>query len=126
MKPALLLDTHIALWWFSGDARLSGADCDLIRSSRCHVSLASVWEVAIKYRLDKLPVSPRDFLGAIEGAAMHVLTIQPTHIVATVELPLLHKDPFDRLLVAQAMKESLVLLTADAQLATYGGLVRSV
>ena len=126
MKPALLLDTHVALWWFSADARLPEADCDLIRSSRCHVSLASVWEVAIKYRLDKLPVSTGDFLGAIEAAAMQVLSIQPAHITMTAELPLLHKDPFDRLLVAQAMKESLVLLTTDTQLAAYGGLIRCV
>jgi PIN domain nuclease of toxin-antitoxin system len=126
MKPALLLDTHIALWWFSADSRLPEAACNLIRSSRCHVSLASVWEVAIKYRLDKLPVSAQDFLGAIKDAAMHMLPIQAAHILTTAALPLLHKDPFDRLLIAQAMNESLILLTADAQLASYGGFVRKV
>jgi PIN domain nuclease of toxin-antitoxin system len=126
MKPRVLLDTHIALWWFSADMRLPEAECDRIRSSRCHVSLASVWEVAIKYQLDKLPVSPEDFLGAIDAAAMRLLPIQPAHVVATGKIPLLHKDPFDRLLVAQSMTESLTLLTADARLAAYGGLIRTI
>lgn len=126
MKPGLLLDTHIALWWFSADPRLAKAELDLISSSRCHVSLASVWEVAIKYRLNKLPVTPQDFLGATEGAAMRLLPIKPAHILAANELPLLHKDPFDRLLVAQSTVERLVMLTADAQLAVYGDLIRSI
>lgn len=126
MKSGLLLDTHIALWWFTADARLPVAERDLIGSSRCQISLASVWEVAIKYRIDKMPVSPREFLIAIETAAMRLLPIQPVHIVATAELPLLHKDPFDRLLVAQSMTEKLALLTADTQLADYSELVRIV
>lgn len=126
MKPALLLDTHIALWWFTADEHLPETERNLIVGSRCLVSLASVWEVAIKYRLDKLPVSPKDFLEAIEGAAMRLLPIQPAHIVATTSLPMLHKDPFDRLLVAQSMTESLPLLTADASVAAYGGLIRLI
>lgn len=126
MKPGLLLDTHVALWWFSADPRLAEAERDLIGSSRCHISLASAWEVAIKYRLNKLPVSPKDFLGATEGAAMRLLPIQAAHILATTELPLLHKDPFDRLLVAQSTVERLVLLTADAQLAAYGNSIRTL
>lgn len=126
MKPALLLDTHVALWWLSADARLSETARKTIASSRCHVSLASVWEIAIKHRLDKLPVSPKDFLAATEHAAMRLLPIKPEHLVATSELPLHHKDPFDRLLVAQSMVEPLVLLTADAHLVTYGGSIRLI
>lgn len=126
MKPALLLDTHIALWWFAADTRLAAAECELIRSSRCHVSLASLWEIAIKHRLNKLPVSPQDFLGAIEGAAIRLLPINPPHILAIGELPLLHGDPFDRLLIAQSRTESLLLLTADARLAAYGGPIRII
>lgn len=124
--PALLLDTHVALWWFTADPRLPEAERDLIGCSRCHVSLASLWEVAIKHRINKLPVSPKDFIGAIEAAAMRLLPIQPAHIVATSELPLLHGDPFDRLLVAQSQTESLALLTADARLAAYGGMIRVI
>jgi PIN domain nuclease of toxin-antitoxin system len=126
VKPALLLDTHIALWWFAADTRLAAAECELIRSSRCHVSLASLWEIAIKHRLNKLPVSPQDFLGAIEGAAIRLLPINPPHILAIGELPLLHGDPFDRLLIAQSRTESLLLLTADARLAAYGGPIRII
>jgi PIN domain nuclease of toxin-antitoxin system len=126
MKTGLLLDTHIALWWFTADARMPAAERVLIGSSRCQISVASVWEVAIKYRIDKIPVSPREFLAAIDTAAMRLLPIQPAHVVATAALPLLHKDPFDRLLVAQSMTEKLTLLTADTQLAGYGKLVRIV
>jgi len=126
MKPALLLDTHVALWWFSADARLPVAERELIRGRRCLVSLASVWEVAIKYKLDKLPVSPADFLKAAEDAGMRVLPIRPEHIVATTGLPMLHRDPFDRMLIAQATTESLMLLTADGRLADYGASVRAV
>lgn len=121
MMPGLLLDTHVALWWFAADPRLPPAERDLIGTRRCHVSLASLWEVAIKFRLDKLPVSPRDFLDAIEGAAMRLLPINPLHVIATGELPLLHGDPFDRLVVAQSIAESLVLMTADRRLESYGG-----
>ncbi|MDP2808967.1 MAG: type II toxin-antitoxin system VapC family toxin [Rhodocyclaceae bacterium] len=120
MKPALLLDTHVALWWFSADSHLTEAGRDIIRSSRCHISVASVWEVAIKYRLGKLAVPPGNFLGAVRGAFIRLLPIQPEHAAATADLPLLHGDPFDRLLIAQARHENMTLLTADAVMAGYG------
>lgn len=121
MRPGLLLDTHIALWWFTADPRLPPEECDLIRTRLCHVSLVSLWEVAIKYRLDKLPVSPQDFLGAIEAAGMRLMPIKAPHILATAGLPRLYGDPFDRLLVAQSVTELLTFLTADSKLADYGG-----
>jgi PIN domain nuclease of toxin-antitoxin system len=126
MKSSLLLDTHVALWWFAGDKRLDAKVCELIRSCNCHVSLASVWEIAIKYRLGKLPVAPQDFLGAIESASMHLLPIRTTHLIETAELPLLHRDPFDRLLVAQCQTEKLTLVTGDAQIAAYPVPVRLI
>ncbi|WIM06706.1 MAG: type II toxin-antitoxin system VapC family toxin [Candidatus Nitricoxidivorans perseverans] len=124
MKPSLLLDTHVALWWLSADNHLTEAGRGLIRSSQCHISAASIWEVAIKYRLGKLAVPPGNFLGAARSASIRLLSIRPEHAAATADLPLLHKDPFDRLLIAQARHENMVLLTADAVIAGYGEGVR--
>lgn len=126
MTTGLLLDTHIALWWFSADDRLNAADQELIENERCFLSAASIWEIAIKYRIGKLPVSPQDVLNAVNGSAISLLPITPEHAAATSDLPLLHYDPFDRLLIAQSATEALVLLTADRKLADYGGPIRVI
>lgn len=126
MAPRLLLDTHIALWWFAGNPRLDVKIRDEISHSECWLSTVSVWEVAIKYRLGKLSVAPAVFLDAANAAGMRLLSIIPDHVVATVELPALHADPFDRLLVAQAWQQHLVLLTADTALTAHGPNVRCV
>lgn len=120
----LLLDTHVALWWFSAHPRLSEGDRALIASSECYLSAASLWEVAIKFRLGKLPVTPDSLLTAARSGAMRLLPITPEHTVATAHLPAIHHDPFDRLLLAQARLERLELLTADGTLAKYGEAVR--
>ncbi len=122
--PRLLLDTHIALWWFSGNARLTEELRDEIGRSECWLSAVSVWEVAIKFRLDKLPVAPSAFLAAARAGGIRLLPITPDHAAATAELPTLHADPFDRLILAQARQEQLTLLTADISLAAYGANVR--
>lgn len=126
MAPGLLLDTHIALWWFAGNPRLDGKIREEISRSECWLSAASVWEVAIKFRLGKLPVAPSVFLDTANAAGMRSLPIIPEHTVVTAELPALHADPFDRLLVAQARQQHLILLTADAALTAYGSNVRCV
>jgi PIN domain nuclease of toxin-antitoxin system len=120
----MLLDTHIALWWFSGNSRLIEEIRDEIGRSECWLSAASVWEVAIKFQLDKLPVAPSAFLAAARAGGFRLLPITPDHAAATAELPTLHSDPFDRLLLAQAQQEQLTLLTADTSLAAYGPNVR--
>ncbi|MHB1590194.1 MAG: type II toxin-antitoxin system VapC family toxin [Sulfuricella sp.] len=116
----LLLDTHVALWWFSAHPRLSDGARDMISRSECWLSTCSVWEVAIKFRLGKLPVAPDVLLAAARGGNIHLLSIVPEHAAATAQLPELHSDPFDRLLLAQARKENLVLLTADKIMVGYG------
>jgi len=103
MPPGLLLDTHIALWWFAGNPRLDGKIREEISRSECGLSAASVWEVAIKFRLGKLPVAPSVFLDTANAAGMRLLPIIPEHTVATAELPALHADPLDRLLVAPSL-----------------------
>ena len=109
----LLLDTQIALWWLVASPRLSRSYRDLIATSSCVVSVASIWEVAIKHRLGKLPISPRIFRDETQNAGATLLPIADVHAIATTDVPLGHKDPFDRLLLATAQTEHLVLLTGD-------------
>jgi PIN domain nuclease of toxin-antitoxin system len=120
----LLLDTHIFLWAVAGSPRLKRATRRFIESAeQVHVSAASIWEVAIKARLGKLEADPNALVAAIESSGFIELPVRTTHAAGVSGLPLHHKDPFDRILVAQAMAEPLKLLTADAVLAQYSDLV---
>jgi PIN domain nuclease of toxin-antitoxin system len=119
----ILLDTHVLLWWLSGSPRLSPSARKAIADSQeTYVSAVSVWEISIKLSLGKLQVN-----GDLEEHlhANHFLPLPVTlgHAMAAGKLPRLHQDPFDRMLVAQASIESLTILTADKQLAAYGGQV---
>jgi len=122
----LLLDTHVVLWWFAANPRLSLAARAEIASGECWLSACSFWEVAIKFRLGKLPVAPDALLAAARDGNFRLLPVSPEHAVATASLPPVHADPFDRLLVAQARSEGLTLITADAVLAQYGPEVRCI
>ncbi len=120
----LLLDTHCWLWWLAEPERLNaeGRAAIVDRRNELYLSVASAWEIAIKVGLGKLDLpSP---LGsyvssqlAEDGIAS--LPIEQRHAVQVAELPHLHRDPFDRLLVAQAQVEDLTLLTADPDVAKY-------
>ena len=114
MRP--LLDTQVALWWLTASPRLSKASQRLIAQSSCSVSVASIWEVAIKHRLGKLPLSARRFRDEMRSGGALILSVSDEHALATAELPYSHGDPFDRLLLSVAEAEHLVLLTADAAL----------
>ena len=122
----LLLDTHVALWWLSAHPRLDASARQMIAESECWLSAVSVWEVAIKFRIGKLSVAPDVMLTVARQGGIHLLPIQPEHAVATVALPALHADPFDRLLIAQARFEQLCLLTTDEIVASYGGAIRQL
>jgi PIN domain nuclease of toxin-antitoxin system len=117
-----LLDTHAVLWLLAGDDRLSPPARKAIDSSRGRlvVSAASLWEVAIKRSLGKLraPVDLPRRLAALRQ--IELLPISPLHAEAVGELPWHHRDPFDRLLVAQALAERLTIVSSDPQLAQYG------
>ncbi len=126
----LLLDTHIALWWVTGDASLSSEVVAMIESTEhdVYVSVASIWEIAIKYgrpkgRPDDMPLSGREALAEFERAGADILPVTAAHAAAVDDLPALHGDPFDRMLIAQALTEPLRLLTRDARLADYSELV---
>jgi PIN domain nuclease of toxin-antitoxin system len=112
----LLLDTQVALWWLSDSRRLSEASSELIAASPCVISVASVWEVAIKHRIGKLTVPPARFRDEMRLAGATILSISDAHALATLEHPADYFDPFDSLLLAVARTEHLVLLTADAAL----------
>jgi PIN domain nuclease of toxin-antitoxin system len=121
----LLLDTHAFLWWLAGDERLSvdaraaiGEESDPI-----FVSAASVWEITTKHRLGKLPGASAivgDLARVIEGQGFVGLPIAVRHGEAAGALPGPHRDPFDRMLIAQAMLDDLVLVSNEHAFAAYG------
>jgi PIN domain nuclease of toxin-antitoxin system len=114
----LLLDSHAILWWVLDDARLTEkakraiADPD----NETHVSIASVWEIAIKLGIGKLPEAAGFISDLRTGTALpgfDVLTITASHAVAAGTLAIAHKDPFDRMLIAQALAEDLTLVSNE-------------
>lgn len=120
----LLLDTHTFLWWISDDPKLSAKALELIGDNRniLYWSAASSWEVSIKYALGRLPLpeTPEQFLPAELGKnRIESLPIVDAHAFQAGLLPRHHRDPFDRMLVAQAQVESLGLISNDKQLSLY-------
>lgn len=115
-----LLDTQVALWWFSADPRISPEREQMLGQSRCLISAVTIWEVAIKHRLGQLPVAPQTLLRCATEAGFELLDIQAEHAAATADLEPFHQNPFDRLLLAQARHNKHLLITADAALLAYG------
>ena len=119
----LLLDTHLLLWAVSAPQKLSLATRKRLDACEVFVSAASIWEVSIKAALGKLTADPAELLAEIEPAGFTLLPITGEHAAAVAKLPAVHADPFDRMLVAQAKTEPLLLVTNDAVLAGYGDCV---
>jgi len=119
----VLLDTHLLLWALSRPSKLSAATRKKIVAADVFVSAASIWEVSIKSALGKLAANPSEVLAGIEPAGFSLLPITGEHTAKVAELPMLHKDPFDRMLVAQALVEPMLLLTNDETLRGYGSFV---
>lgn len=126
----LLLDTHLLLWAASEPKRLSARARTLLLDPANHLvfSSASLWEISIKNGLDRADfnVDPRRLWRMLLVSGYRELPVTSEHTVAVNELPSLHKDPFDRILVAQARVEGLTLLTVDKAVAKYGDGVRKV
>lgn len=116
----LLLDTHALLSLLFADGRLSSSAHDAMERSdaRLLVSVVSVWEIAIKRSLGKLN-APDDVIERVEQTQTELLAITARHAYATGTLPLHHRDPFDRLLVAQAKLERCAIVTSDAAIGAY-------
>ena len=116
----LLLDTHLLLWAMAEPTRLSRSARTRIENAHVYVSAASIWEIAIKASGGKLKISSRMALEAIEPMGFLPLPVTGEHAAHVYTLPLLHRDPFDRVLVAQAQFEGMRLMTNDAVLKSYG------
>jgi len=119
----ILLDTHLLLWSLSQPSKLSASVRRKIDAGDVYASAASIWEISIKSTLGKLDADPREVLEGIEPAGFGLLSVSGEHAARVAELPSLHKDPFDRILVAQALTEPMILLTNDRALQPYGSIV---
>lgn len=121
----LLLDTHILLWWLADDPALPASLRAVIGDSAndALVSAATIWEIAIKQALGRLDFPVAETERILEENGFRPLPITPAHAVAAGALPRLHADPFDRMLVAQALCESLTLVSVDPQAARHGAAV---
>lgn len=119
----LLLDTHVLLWWFDDDARLGRRARGLIAdaSTDVVVSMASLWEIAIKHRIGKLPASVRSVQPLLDAERFTLLPIEIAHVqVVEAFGETAHSDPFDHLILAQAKVENAVLMTNDDVMRRYG------
>jgi PIN domain nuclease of toxin-antitoxin system len=120
----ILLDTH-AFLWFAEDSPLlsSTARSEIINTKNVQVSIASLWELSIKFSLGKLDIAPHDFRGRMERyirlCRAEVLPVLVDHTVALTSLPMLHRDPFDRMLIAQSIAEGVPIVTHDRQIREY-------
>jgi len=120
----LLLDTHIFLWYIAGDRRLPATILPLIRdpASEVYLSAVSVWEIMVKYHLGKLPLprSPNIYIPRQrQRHQIASLSLDEDSVTHLAKLPALHKDPFDRMLICQAIQHGLTLASADDAVRTY-------
>jgi PIN domain nuclease of toxin-antitoxin system len=120
----LLVDTHVAIWALTAPRELGARVGALLadRDNQVHVSVVSIWEIGIKYPLGKRsspPFPAREAIQLFEQANFRTLDVKPEHAVAVESLPLLHADPFDRLLVAQALTEPMRLVSRDRLVIAY-------
>ncbi|HLF95656.1 MAG TPA: type II toxin-antitoxin system VapC family toxin [Methylococcaceae bacterium] len=121
----LLLDTHTLLWFLREPERLPPRVTEVVESAgqQAFVSMASLWEIAIKVSLDKLSL-PGEFEelfpSSIEASGLSLLSIEAHHLAVVRRLAFHHRDPFDRLLIAQAHSENLALVSLDSHFAAYG------
>ncbi len=115
----ILLDTHILLWHLVDDARLSKQKSQIIEDpqNRKFFSMASLWEIAIKFNIGKLDI--RQPLAMIVPEEITILNILVPHLENLKAMPLHHKDPFDRLIISQALVENMVIMTDDSHFSLY-------
>jgi PIN domain nuclease of toxin-antitoxin system len=129
----LLLDTHVALWAIADHPRLSSKARRLIDDpdNQVAISAATIWEISIKHALARggpndMPISGAEALGYFNDAGFELLPVSAVHAAAVEDLPPLHADPFDRMLVAQAMAVPLRLMTADLRVMRYSDAIIGV
>ena len=117
----LLLDTHALLWWLADDDRLGPRARELIEDpgNDVLVSVVSLWEIVVKLRVGKLEADIEEIVAAVGREGFACLDIGTAHLLTLAELPMHHRDPFDHLLIAQAIAEDLVFLSEDRNTARY-------
>jgi PIN domain nuclease of toxin-antitoxin system len=120
----VLVDTHFLVWWAAG-RKIPQQAASLIQdpANDLYASAASVWEIAIKVGLGRIDVDPAELVRALEAGGFIALPVTTQHAIAVAALPEIHRDPFDRLLVAQSRVENLCLLTQDQVLEGYGAMI---
>ncbi len=117
-----LIDTHILLWFVNGDEKLPGSIKAILETEKTiFVSIATFWEIAIKNSIGKLnlPVSIAQLMEDCSQEGFNILPIQASHLDRLKDLPWVHRDPFDRLLICQAQEEKLTLITVDENIVKY-------
>jgi PIN domain nuclease of toxin-antitoxin system len=116
-----LLDTHALLWWLSDDKRLGPSVRKTIAnpSSDILVSAASFWEIVVKMRVGKITADIDDIVDAVDDQGFNLVNIRPEHLRVLVNLPIHHRDPFDHLLIAQAIVEKAIFISEDASTPKY-------
>ena len=117
----LLLDTHALLWWLSDDPKLGAAARDRIMdpANDILVSVVSLWEILVKVRAGKLEAGIEEILDEMQAQGFTLLQIAPAHLVALAALPMHHRDPFDHLLIAQAIAEKATFVSEDGYTPRY-------
>jgi len=119
----VLIDTHTFLWMAAATDKLPPRAREVCETAELVFSVASVWEIGIKWETGRLPLprSPREYIGRqIKQAGVSMLPIQYRHALTAAGFPMLHKDPFDRMLAAQCLEEGLQCVTRDPAIAAYG------
>ena len=123
----LLLDTHIYLWYLAASRKLPKSVLNRIEIAEVvYISAASIWEAGIKIKQGRLQANSRDLVAGIASSGFKELPMTATHSALAASLPEHHRDPFDRMLIAQAMSEPLKLLTSDEILRRYSDLAEVI
>jgi PIN domain nuclease of toxin-antitoxin system len=116
-----LLDTHALLWWLADDDQLGGAAREAVAdpANDILISIVSLWEIVVKVRIGKLQADIEEIIGAVQREGFTVLDVGMAHLVALAGLPMHHRDPFDHLLIAQAITEDATFMSEDRNAARY-------
>jgi PIN domain nuclease of toxin-antitoxin system len=116
-----LLDTHALLWWLADDDQLGSAAREVVAdpANDILISMVSLWEIVVKVRIGKLQADIEEIIEAVQREGFTVLDVSMAHLVALAGLPMHHRDPFDHLLIAQAMTEDATFISEDRNAARY-------
>lgn len=119
-----LIDTHVVIWAISDVKKLSLKSKNILEDklNKCFVSIVSLWEIGIKYSLGRLELSVElsEIFSIIKQSGLEILPVSPDHILSGSKLEFHHNDPFDRLLIGQAISEKLIILSKDKEFKKYG------